>query len=123
VPCFAIQRQLFFIAQDVRHAGVDTPLNFQVAPDQFFAKRDKFLFVDGRLLVSEDEEADIVIADQALDFIDDLLRIANAIVAPEFPLRAEAAGERTTPRHVGNGDALAHRDVCVFAPFQHAPIG
>ena len=59
--------------------------------DQLLAELDELLLVDGRLLVGEDEEADVVVLHQRLDLVDHLLGIADAVVAPELPLRAEAS--------------------------------
>ena len=70
----AIERQHRLVAQHVGDAGVDAPQNVEVAGDQLLAERDELLLVDGRLLVGEDEEADIVVALQRLDLVDDLLR-------------------------------------------------
>ena len=85
---------------------------------------DELLAVDRRLLVGEDEEADAGgRLHQRLDLVDDLLRVAHAVVAPELPLAAEAAGERAAARQVGDGDAHAQRDVDVLVPLQHAPVG
>ena len=98
-------------------------LSGQAARDQFFAELNELLAVDGRLFVGEDEEADLMIAHQRLDLVDHLLGIADAIVAPEFPLRAERTGERTAARHVGNSDAHAERHVDVLFPLQQRPVG
>ena len=122
-PCLAVERQQRFVPQNVGDAGVDAPQDLEVARDQFLAEGDEFLLVDGGLLIGEDEEADVVIPDQRFDFVHHLLRVADAIVAPEFPLRAEGTGEGAAARHVGNGHALAHGDVDVFLPFQHGPVG
>src|SRR5579883_1180076 len=118
----AIERQERLVAQDVSDAGIDTPQDFQVAADQFLAECHELLLVDGRLFVCQNEKADIVIADQLLNLVDHALRIANSVVAPEFPLRTEAASEGAAARHVGNGHALAHRDVNILAPLEHAPV-
>jgi hypothetical protein len=71
---------------------------------------DELLAVDGRFLVGEDEEADLVVVDQLLDLVDHLLRVTHPVVAPELPLRAERAGERAAARHVGDGHP--HRAGC-----------
>ena len=42
---------------------------------------------------------------QHLDLVDELLRVARAVLAPELPLRAEAAGERAAARKVRHGHA------------------
>ena len=87
-PGTAIERQILLVAQDIGDPRVDAPLHLvrQAARDQFLAELDKLLAIDGGLLIGEDEEADIVFRVERLDFIDDLLRVANAVVAPEFPL-------------------------------------
>jgi hypothetical protein len=63
-----------------------------------------------------------VIPDQTFDLVNHAFRIANAVIAPEFPLRAETAGKRAAARHVWNRDPLSHGDVDVLAPFEHAPV-
>ena len=57
--------------------------------DQLLAELNEFLPVDSGLFVSEDEETDTMIFMQILNFINHVLWVADAIVAPEFPLRAE----------------------------------
>jgi hypothetical protein len=75
------------------------------------------------LLVGQDEETDVVLLDQRFDLVHDLDRIADAVVAPEFPLAAEAAGERAAAREIRNRQPLAHRDVDVLVPIEDAPVG
>jgi hypothetical protein len=77
------------------------PHSTAVALDQLFAELDELLAVDGGLFVGQDEEADLVVAHQGLDLVDHLLRVADAVVAPELPLAAEAAGEGAAAREVG----------------------
>jgi hypothetical protein len=60
-PGLAKHRQQLLVAQDVGHAGVDAPLDRQVALDELFAEGDELLAVDRRLLVGQDEEADLVV--------------------------------------------------------------
>jgi len=79
--------------------------------------------VDGRLLVGQDEEPDLVLADQDLDLVDDLDRVADPIVAPELPLRAEAAGERAAVGEIRNGDPCLERNGDVFRPVEDPPVG
>ncbi len=122
-PGLAVEGQQLLVAQDVGHAGVDAPQDGELALDEFLAEGDELLAVDGGLLVGEDEEADLVVAHQGLDLVDHLLRVADAIVAPELPLAAEAAGERAAAGEVGDGDAHAHRDVDVLGPLEDAPVG
>jgi hypothetical protein len=59
----AVERSIFLVAQDVGDAGVDAPLDLvgQAARDQFLAELNELLAVDGRFLVGEDEEADVVV--------------------------------------------------------------
>jgi hypothetical protein len=95
----------------------------QVALDQLLAELDELLAVDGGFLVGEDEEADAFLVHQFLDLVDDLDRIAHAVVAPEFPLRAERAGEGAAARHVGDRHLPAKRHVDVLVPFQQRPVG
>ncbi len=64
-----------------------------------------------------------MIFDEIFDLIDDAFRIANAVIAPELPLAAKAAGEGTAARHIGDRDAHPERHVDVFFPGEDAPIG
>ena len=72
----AVERQQLLVAQDVGDARVDAPLDLvgQAARDQLLAELDELLAVDGRFLVGEDEEPDVVLVDQLLDLVDHLLR-------------------------------------------------
>jgi len=79
--------------------------------------------VDGRFLVGQDEESDRVLANQGLDLVDDLDRIANPIVPPELPLRAVAAGERAAVGEIRNGDPCLERNGDVFRPVEDPPVG
>ena len=120
----AIERKKFLVAQDVGHARVDAPLHLvgQAAGDQFLAELHEFLAIDRRLLVRQDEEAHVIAFVERLDFVDHLLGIAHAIVAPELPLRTERAGERAAARHIGDRDPAIERNVFIFAPLQDAPV-
>ncbi len=124
-PRLAPERQQVLVAHDVGDAGVDAPFDAvgQAAGDQLLAEFGELRLVDRRFLVGEDEEPDLVVVHQPLDLVHDLLRIAHAVVAPELPLRAERAGEGTAPRHVGDRDPHAERDVDVFRPFEDRPVG
>ena len=95
----------------------------QVALDQFLAQRDELAPVDGGLLVREDEEADLELLHQHFDLVDELDRVARAVLAPELPLRAEAAGERAAAREVRHRDAAVERDVDVLVPLEQRPVG
>jgi hypothetical protein len=68
------------------------------------------------------EEADLMVVHQPLDLVDHGLRFADAVIAPEFPLRAEGACKGATPRHIRDGDANTQRHIDVFFPFQQRPI-
>ncbi len=123
-PRLAPERQQILVAHDVGDAGVDAPLDLvgQPAPDQLLAEFGELRLVDRRLLVGEDEEAHLMVVHQPLDLVDHLLRVAHPVVAPEFPLRAERAGEGTAPRHVRDRHPGAERHVDVFRPFEDRPV-
>ena len=118
----AVEGQQILVAHDVGHAGVDAPVDAQVAVDEFLAELDEHLLVDLGFFVGEDEEAHAVDFDQFLDLVDHALGIAHAVIAPELPLRAEATGEGTAARHVRGRDRHAERDVDVLLPLQDAPV-
>jgi len=90
--------------------------------DQLLTELYELLAVDGGFFVGQDEEADLMVTNQGFNLVDDLLGIANAIVAPEFPLAAEAAGERAAARQVGDRHPHAERHIDVFFPFQDRPV-
>jgi hypothetical protein len=114
---------LRLVSQNVGHARIDAPQEPHIAVNQFLAEGYKFLPVYGGFLVRKDKEADAMLVTQLDDLIYDRLGTADAIVAPEFPLRAERACERTSTRHIGNSHAHAQRNVIVFRPVQNAPVG
>ena len=122
-PRLAVEGQQILVAHDVGDAGVDPPQDVDLTVDQFLAEGDELLLVDGGLLIRQDEEADLEFFLQLDDLVDHLLRVADAVIAPELPLRAERAGEGAAPRHVGNGDADAERDVLVLGPIEDRPVG
>ena len=72
-PAFRYKRQQLFVAQNVGYARVDTPENVEISLDQFLAEGDELLAVDRRFLVGKNEEADLMVAYQRLDFVHDLL--------------------------------------------------
>ena len=124
-PGLAIKAQQFLVAHNIGDAGVDAPLHpvWQVAGDQFVAEFDEFAAVDCGFFIGQNEKANAMIFNQIFDFIDHFLGVAHAVVAPEFPLAAEAAGKGTAARHAGDGHAPVQRDIDVFFPFQERPIG
>ena len=85
------------------------PLHTEVAPHERFAPLDELLAVNRWLVVSYNEEADVVRLYQYLDFVQNLLGIARATRAPELPLQAEAARERTAARNLGMASRLLSR--------------
>ncbi len=121
-PGLAVQRQQVAVTQDVGHAGVDAPVHRQVAGGEFLAQGDELAPIDGGLLVREDEEANLVVPYQDLDLVDELLRVASAVLAPELPLRAEATGERAATREVRHRDPDPERDVDVLVPVEQRPV-
>ena len=90
-PRLAIEFQQVLVAVDIGDAGVDAPFHpvRQATVDQLLTEFDEFLAVDRGFLVGKYEEADAVIVHKVLDLVHDLFRIAHAVIAPEFPLRAE----------------------------------
>ena len=123
-PRLAEQGQQVLVAHDIGDAGVDAPLDLvrQAARDQLFAELDELATVDRGFLVGKDEEADLMVVHQPLDFVRDLLGVAHPVISPELPLAAETAGERAAPRHVGNRHPNAQRRIQVFRPVKDRPV-
>ena len=121
----AIKAQQIFVAHNVGDAGVDAPLHpvWQIARDQFVAEFDEFAAVDGGFFIGQNEKSNTMVFYQILDFIDHFLGVAHAVVAPEFPLAAEAAGKGAAAGHAGDGHAPVKGDIDVFFPFQQRPVG
>ena len=61
--------------------------------------------------------------DEILDLIDHLDGVADPVVPPEFPLRAEGTGEGAAAGHVRYRNAHAERHIDVLRPFKQRPVG
>ena len=118
----AVEGQQVPVAHDVGHAGVDAPVDVDLAVDQLLAQCDELLLEDGGLFVGQDHEADVVVAHQDLDLVDELLGVPMAVGAPELPLGAEAAGEGTAAGEVGDRHPAVQRDIDVVVPVEQGPI-
>jgi len=72
-PRLAPETQHILVTLDICDARIDSPFDAirQTAPYQLFTELRELLAIDGWLLVSENEETDIMIIDEVLDFIDD----------------------------------------------------
>ena len=93
-----------------------------LAGDQLLAERDELLAVDRRFLVREDEESDLEVAHQGFDLVGEFLRVAHPVLAPELPLRAEAAGERAAAREIRHRNPGIERHVDVLVPLEQRPV-
>lgn len=66
---FAVEREFLLVPQNIRHTGINTPVDTQVAIDEFMTQGNKAGFINRWFLIGQDEKANLVFLDQCLDFI------------------------------------------------------